>query len=368
MEVAFMDIKKQDSDISKDIEIAIKDVINNTSFILGKEVKVFEDKFADYCNVKYGVGVANGTEALFLALLALNVGKGDEVITTVNTYIATALAISFTGATPILVDADPVTYNIDTTKIEGAITKKTKVIMPVHLYGQPADMDAIIKIAKKHNLGIIEDASQAHGAEYKGKKVGGFSDIAAFSLYPGKNLGAYGDAGVLVTDNNDLYKKLLLLRDYGRKSKYEHVIKGYNSRLDTIQAAVLNVKLKKLDTWNNSRRANAKIYNELFQKHCLRIITPKEVSYAKHVYHQYVIRVPKRDQVVEEMSKRGVRLLVHYPIPLHLQEAYADSGYKKGDFPVAEKLCEEVISLPIYPGLTRQEIEYVVQQFKEVVK
>jgi len=368
MQVAFMDIKKQDSDILKDIENAIKGVIDNTSFILGKEVKIFEEEFANYCGVKYAVGVANGTEALFLSLLALNIGRGDEVVTTANTYIATALAISFTGAKPVLVDAGPDTYNIDAIKIEKAITSKTKAIMPVHLYGQPADMDAIIKIAKKHGLKIIEDASQAHGAEYKSKKVGGFSDIAAFSLYPGKNLGAYGDAGVMVTDNSDLYKKLLLLRDYGRKSKYEHIIKGYNSRLDTIQAAVLSVKLRKLDRCNQARRENAKLYNELFAKLCPKVVTPKEAAYAKHVYHQYVIRVPNRDQVVEEMKKRGVTLLVHYPIPLHLQGAYEDSGYKRGDFPVSEKLCEEVISLPIYPGLTRTEIEYVVSQFKETVK
>ncbi len=368
MQVAFMDIKKQDSDILKDIEKAIKDVIGSASFILGKEVKSFEEGFAGYCNVRYAVGVANGTEALFLALLALGVGAGDEVITTANTYIATALAISFTGARPVFVDADSVSYNIDVAKIEKAITKRTKAILPVHLYGQPADMDAIVKIAKKYGLNILEDASQAHGAEYKGKKVGGFSDIAAFSLYPGKNLGAYGDAGILVTNNEQIYEKLLLLRDYGRKSKYEHIIKGYNSRLDTIQAAILSVKLTKLDNWNQARIENAGIYNELFAKLCPKVITPQEAPYVKHVYHQYVIRVPKRDSAVEEMKKRGVSLLIHYPIPLHLQEAYKDSGYKKGDFPVSEKLSEEVISLPIYPGLRKQEIEYVAQQFKEVVK
>ena len=357
MQVAFMDIKKQDSDISKDIENAIKGVINSTSFILGKEVEDFEWAFAKYCNVNYGVGVGNGTEALFLALLALGVGPADEVLTTANTYIATALAISFTGARPVFVDADPISYNIDAAKIEKAITKKTKVILPVHLYGQPADMDAIVKIAKKYGLNILEDASQAHGAEYKSKKVGGFSDIAAFSLYPGKNLGAYGDAGIAVTDNDGLYKKLLLLRDYGRKSKYEHIIKGYNSRLDTMQASILSVKLKKLDSWNNARRENARLYKELFAKSGANIITPEEMPYAKHVYHQYVIRVPKRDQVIEEMNRRGVGLLVHYPIALPHQPAYKDAGYKIGDFPVAEKLSQEVISLPIYPGLTRKEIE-----------
>jgi len=368
MQVDFMDIRKQDSDISEGIETAIKKVINSTSFILGKEVKNFEDEFAKYCSVKYAVGVGNGTEALHLALLALGVGTGDEVITTSNTYIATALAISFTGARPVFLDADPVTYNIDVAKIERAITKKTKALLPVHLYGQPADMDIILSIAKKRGLKVLEDAAQAHGAEYKGKKTGGLGDVAAFSFYPGKNLGAYGDGGIITTNDKNIYENLLLLRDYGRKSKYEHIIKGYNSRLDSMQAAVLSVKLKKLDKWNDARRENAAKYNGLFSSSNSDIITPKEMPYARHVYHQYVIRVPNRDKVVEEMKKRGVTLLVHYPIPAPLQEAYKDSGHKKGDFPVSEKLSEQVISLPIYPGLTKQEVEYVAQQFKEVVK
>jgi len=367
VKVAFMDLKKQDAKVSKQIESSVKKAIAKGSFILGPDVKIFEERFAKYCGVRYAVGVANGTESLFLSLLALGIGANDEVITTANTYIATALAISFTGARPVLVDADPITYNIDVDKIEKAITKKTKAIIPVHLYGQPCDMDSVRKIARRHGLKIIEDASQAHGAKYKGKKVGRFSDIGAFSLYPGKNLGAYGDAGVAVTNNSKIYKKLLLLRDYGRKSKYEHMIKGYNSRLDSIQAAILNIKLNELDEWNNKRRLNAKIYNKLFTRSKANVITPLEAPYAKHVYHQYVVRVPRRNHVIKELSKRGIKVLVHYPIPLHLQGAYRDSGYKKGKFPVAEKLCREVISLPIYPGLTKIEIEYVISQLTDIV-
>jgi len=362
-----MDLGKQDKDIAGKIESAIKKVVAKSAFILGEDVGLFEKEFAKYCNVKYGVGMGNGTEALFISLLALGVGKGDEVITTANTFIATALAISFTGARPVFVDADPVTYNIDVGKIEKAITKKTRVILPVHLYGQPADMDPIRKIAKKHKLKILEDASQAHGAEYKGKRVGGFSDIAAFSLYPGKNLGAYGDAGISITKDKGLYDKLCLLRDYGRVSKYEHLIKGRNSRLDTLQAAVLRVKLKKLNAWTAARRKNAKAYNELFAKFRTKIITPAQAPRSKHVYHQYVVRVARRDKVVKELERRGVKVLVHYPIALPFQKAYKDAGCKRGDFPVSERLSREVISLPIYPGLARKEIEYVVRQITDIV-
>ncbi len=363
MKIDIFSLKEQYKNLKDDITQAIKKVMGSGQFILGEETSLFEKDFAEYCSVKYGVGVNSGTDALFLACLACGIGKDDEVITTSNTYIATALAISMTGARPVFVDIDEKTYNIDLSKIERSITKKTKAVLPVHLYGHPADMGPILKLAKRYRLKVIEDCAQAHGALYNGRKVGSFGDAGCFSFYPTKNLGAFGDGGMVVTNSKEIYKRLLLLRDYGRKGRYENIIKGYNSRLDTIQAAILRVKLKYLDEWNDRRRTNAELYTKLFKEAKLKVILPFEADYARHIFHLYVIRVKNRDKVMERLSERGIRTLIHYPIPIHLQEAFKELGYKRGDFTITEKVCEEVLSLPMYPELTEKHIRYVVAQF-----
>ncbi|MFA4992173.1 MAG: DegT/DnrJ/EryC1/StrS family aminotransferase, partial [Candidatus Omnitrophota bacterium] len=299
--------------------------------------------------------------------LALGIGKGDEVITPSYTYIATSLAISMTGATPVFADIDEKTYCVDAGKIEKLITKRTKAVLPVHLYGHPADMDPILKIAGDHNLRVIEDAAQAHGALYKGRKVGGLGDAACFSFYPTKNLGAFGDGGMMLTNSEEVRDKMLLLRDYGRKDRYEHVLKGYNSRLDTLQAAILRVKLGHLDEWNEGRRRNAALYSVLLSGKGASVTLPREEGFARHVYHQYVIRVRGRDNLIKRLSEKGVRPLIHYPIPVHLQECYRELGYKKGSLPVSEMVSEEVLSLPLYPELTKQEIEYAAGAIKDIL-
>lgn len=358
MKVDVFTLKKQYEVIKDEIKGSIEKVMQSGGFIIGEDVGLFEKEFAAYCNVKHGVGVNSGTDALFLACLACGIGKDDEVIVMPYTYIATVLAISMAGATPVFVDIDEKTYNIDVSKIEKAITKKTKAILPVHLYGHPADMDPLMEIAKRHNLKIIEDCAQAHGALYKNKKVGSFGDVSCFSFYPTKNLGAFGDAGMILTNSEDTKKRLLLLRDYGRKDRYEHILKGYNSRLDTLQAAVLRVKLRYLDKWSEERRRNAALYGKLL-KDQPGVIIPFEADYARHVFHLYPVRVKHRDSVMKKLADKGVRTLIHYPIPVHLQEAYKDLGYKKGDFPISEKCCEEILSLPMYPELSEEEIRYV---------
>ncbi len=284
------------------------------------------------------------------------------------TYIATALGISMAGARPVFVDIEEKTYNIDVSKIEKAITEKTKAILPVHLYGHPVDMDPLMEIAKKHNLKVIEDCAQAHGALYKDKKVGSFGDVACFSFYPTKNLGTFGDGGMVVTNSEEIKERLLLLRDYGRKGRYEHILKGYNSRLDTLQAAILRVKLKHLDEWNEKRRKNAHLYAKLFKENNIDLVLPNESDYAKHVYHLYPVRVKDRKSVMEKLAEKGIRTLMHYPIPIHLQDAYKDLGHKKGDFLISEKCCEEILSLPMYPELPEEEIKYVVASFREILK
>ncbi|MBU1061144.1 MAG: DegT/DnrJ/EryC1/StrS family aminotransferase [Candidatus Omnitrophica bacterium] len=365
MEVNIFSFDRQYEDIKDEIRRPIEEVIKSGQFILGKDVGLFEEAFSDYCGMKYGIGVNSGTDALFLACLACGIEKGDEVIVMPHTYIATILAVSMAGARPVLVDIDEKTYNIDVSKIEKAITKKTKAILPVHLYGHPVDMDPLMEIAKKYNLKVIEDCAQAHGAMYKSKKVGSFGDAACFSFYPTKNLGAFGDAGMVLTDSDQIKQKLISLRDYGRKGRYEHVIKGYNSRLDTLQAAILRVKLKHLDEWNEKRRKNAHIYTKLFKEKESDLMLPYEADYIKHVYHLYVVRIKNREKVMKQLMDRGIRTLIHYPIPIHLQTAYKDLGYKKGDFPVAERCCGEILSLPMYPELTEQEIRYVVYTLSE---
>ena len=368
MKVDVFSLKRQYEAIKDEVKEAVGKVMQSGMFILGQDVGLFEQEFARYCSVKYGIGVNSGTDALFLGCLACGIGKGDEVITMPYTYIATALGISMTGARPVFVDIDERTYNIDTSKIEKAITEKTKAILPVHLYGHPADMDPIMEIAGKHNLKVIEDCAQAHGALYKNKKVGSFGDAGCFSFYPTKNLGAFGDGGIVVTNSEEIKERVLLFRDYGRKGRYEYVVKGYNSRLDTMQAAILRVKLRHLDRWNGMRRNNARLYTRLFKEKEIEIILPCEADYAEQVYHLYPVRVKNRKHVMDSLAEKGVRTLIHYPIPIHLQETYKDLDYKKGDFPVSEKCCEEILSLPMYPELPAEDIGYVVDSLNKTLK
>jgi dTDP-4-amino-4,6-dideoxygalactose transaminase len=375
MKIPLVDLKSQYKEIRGEIQEAINRVLDNTAFILGEEVVKFEEEFARYCGTRYGIGTSSGTSALHLALLSLGIGEGDEVITAPYTFTSTVGTIIHCGAKPILVDINPRNYNIDVQKIEEKIAKRTKAIIPVHLYGQPADLDPILKLAKKYDLKVIEDACQAHGATYKFKmqnekckikRVGSMGDIGCFSFYPGKNLGAYGDGGMVVTNDEEIAEKIRLLRDHGRREKYEHLMIGYNYRLDALQAAILRIKLKYLDEWNEKRRKNASIYNELLKD--LDVITPYEEEYGKHVYHLYVVRIKKRDKVYKFLQEKGIACGIHYPLPLHLQKAYHGLGYKKGDFPVAEKCAREVISLPVYPELKRNQIEYIVKNLKILAK
>ncbi len=361
MKVSFLDLVRQHKKIEGEIEKAVKNVFRRSNFVLGEEVRLFEREFADYCGSKFAIGLNSGTDALFLSLLALGIGPGEEVIVPVFTFIASANAVTYTGAKPVFVDIDEATYNIDPLNIEKAITKKTKAIIPVHLFGQCADMGNIFKIAKKHRLKVIEDACQAHGAEYKPhkKQAGAMGDVGCFSFYPTKNLGGFGDGGMVVTNDQKIQEQLLLLRDCGRKARYEHAVVGYNSRLDTIQAAGLRVKLKYLDRWNKMRRYNAQLYDQ-FLENAKQIKRPFNAGYSGHVYHIYPVRVKNRDKVMESLKAKGIGAAINYPIPLHLQKAYSSLGYRKGDFPVAEKICREIISLPMHPLLTRNEIKYVV--------
>jgi dTDP-4-amino-4,6-dideoxygalactose transaminase len=356
------DVKRQYESIKKEIDDAIRGTIDKGWFVLGENVDHFEKEFAGYLGAKHAVGVGSGTEALHLALVAIGVEAGDEVITVPNTAVPTVSAVSFAGAKPVLVDIDPDFHTMDPEKLEEKITKKTKAIIPVHLFGQSADMDPIMKIAKKHKLKVIEDACQAHGTEYKGKKVGTIGDVGCFSFYPSKNLGCYGDGGMCVTNDGKIAEKLKLLRNYGQKTRYHHAIKGFNSRLDEIQAAILRVKLKHLDGWNKKRREIAGKYDVLLKGSD--VIPPKAASYSNHIYHLYVIRTKKRDELQEHLKKNGINTIIHYPIPIHLQEAYADLGIKKGSLEISEKAAGEILSLPIFPELTDEEIETVAAKVK----
>lgn len=363
--IPFFDLKTQYKEIRNDIDKNINRVLSSGNFILGEELVSFENEFAKFCGVKFAIGVGSGTFALFLALKSLGIKREDEVITVPNTFIATAEAISQVGAKPVFVDVDNDTFNIDVAKIEEKINEKTKAIIPVHLYGHPVDMDPILKIAKKNNLRVIGDAAQACGAEYKGRKISGLGDITIFSFYPTKNLGAYGDAGAITTNNDEIAEKIRLLRNYGQKIKYHHLIKGFNSRLDEIQAAILRVKLKRLDEWNNSRRKIAKIFNELLEN--ADVVLPIEREYAKHVYYLYVVRSNQRDKLQQWLKSKAISTLIHYPIPIHLQMAYKDLGYKKGDFPVVETCAKEILSLPMFPELKKEQIKEIcfwVKKFK----
>jgi dTDP-4-amino-4,6-dideoxygalactose transaminase len=360
MKVPFVDLKSQYNDIKPEIDAAIADVISNTAFIGGSFAKKFEDSFAVYTGAKYCIGVGNGTDALFIALKTLGIGSGDEVITVANSFIATSEAISATGARVVFVDINPGTYTIDVTKIEEKVTPKTKAIIPVHLYGQPADMDPILSIAKKHNLKVIGDAAQAHGALYKGKKIAQCADITCYSFYPGKNLGAYGDAGAIVTDNETWAEKARKFANHGRAAKYNHEFEGFNSRMDGIQGAILNVKMKYIENWTEKRRRNAYLYNELLKGH---VVTPVELDDVRAVYHLYVVRVEagKRDAFQAFLKENGVETGIHYPIALPYLQAYSYLNHGESDFPLSLKYSKEIVSLPMCPQMTEEQVRYTAE-------
>jgi dTDP-4-amino-4,6-dideoxygalactose transaminase len=364
MKVPFLDLKAQLAPIREEINAAINDVIDATAFAGGPFVEKFEKAFAAFCGSRHCVAVGNGTDAIWLALLALGIGEADEVITAPSTFVATAEAISFAGADPVFVDIEPDTCNMDPKKLECAITPRTKAIIPVHLFGQPADMDPILEIARKHNLHVIEDSCQAHGALYKGKKAGTMGIAGCFSFYPGKNLGAFGEAGAVVTDDEELAKKIRVYRDHGQPQKYHHDVIGWNARMDGIQGAVLSVKLKYLDNWTEARRANANQYGKLLAG-IDGIRLPVEKDYARHVYHIYALRTPKRNALMSFLGEKGVASGIHYPVPVHMTKAYEYLEHKPGSFPVAELAASEFISLPMYPELTGDQIAYVCDCIKE---
>jgi dTDP-4-amino-4,6-dideoxygalactose transaminase len=356
-QIPFLDLKTPNIELRPQLEQAFDRILNSGWYILGNEVKQFEQEFADYCESAHCVGVGNGLEALHLILRAYEIGEGDEVIVPSNTYIATWLAVSYAGATPVPVEPDERTYNIDPTLIESAITVRTRAIIAVHLYGQPADMDAINTIAHKHGLKVIEDAAQAHGARYKGKRTGGLGDAAGFSFYPGKNLGALGDGGAVTTNDAALAEKLRMLSNYGSKVKYQHELKGFNSRLDELQAAFLREKLKQLDHWNSKRKLIALEYLRLLDGIQLKL--PYVPDWADPVWHLFVVQTPERDALQKILTKAGVGTLIHYPIPPHLQLAYASAGYKKSQFPIAEKMADMLLSLPMGTTMKNSDISII---------
>jgi dTDP-4-amino-4,6-dideoxygalactose transaminase len=357
--IPFVDLQAQYRAIKEEIDSAIGRVLNNASFVLGPEVASFEESFAEYVGARFCVGVSNGTTAIQLALTACGIGAGAEVLVPANTFFATAEAVSTAGATPVFVDATPDSYTIDVARIEAAITPATRAIIPVHLYGQAADLEPILEIAARHNLLVIEDAAQAHGTLYKGRRVGTFGHAACFSFYPGKNLGAYGEGGAVVTSDEGVERSLRLLRDHGSERKYHHEIIGYNFRLEAIQAAVLKVKLAHLDDWNDLRRNHAALYNELLSGSNLTL--PEEMSYSRHVYHLYVVQSGERDALQADLSRAGVQTGIHYPVPIHLQPAYAFLGHGRGSFPETERQAVRVLSLPMFPELTDEQIKVVAE-------
>lgn len=363
MKVPFVSFKPMEKEFEEEIRGAFDRVFRASWYIEGNEDNLFEQEFANYCNVLRCVGVGNGLDALMLALKALEIGNGDEVIVPANTYIATALAVTYVGAVPVLVDANINTFNIDVTKIEKAITPKTKAIMPVHLYGQPCDMDEIVRIAKQHDLYIVEDCAQAHGAKYKNKKIGTFGNAAGFSFYPGKNLGALGDAGATISNDKELIEKVRALGNYGSDYKYHHIYKGNNSRLDELQAAFLRVKLSHIDETNEDRKRIAKRYlTEICND---KIILPKVPEYADPVWHVFGIRCKNRVELVEYLNKKEIGTNMHYPTPIHLQDCYRDLGYKEGDFPIAEEISKTELSLPLYYGMSDEQVDWVIKSINE---
>jgi dTDP-4-amino-4,6-dideoxygalactose transaminase len=361
--IPFVDLRRQYLSIKTDIDAAVAGVLEKGQFVLGPEVEAFEREFAERCDATEAVAVNSGTSALHLALLACGVGPDDEVITVPFTFVATTAAIVYCGARPVFVDVDPKTFTMDVTQIEAAITSRTKAILPVHLYGQPADMDPILEIAKRHGLAVIEDACQAHAALYKGRPVGAMGDAGCFSFYPGKNLGAYGEGGLLVTSRAEVARTARMLRDWGAERKYHHVVKGFNYRMEGFQGAILRVKLRHLAAWTDARRAHAAEYNRLLADSGLGL--PVEADYSRHVYHVYAVRTDDRATLERTLKSHGVSTGIHYPVPVHLQPAYADLGYCAGDFPESERAAREVLSLPMFPELTRTELEMVCAAVKQ---
>lgn len=364
MKVPFVSFDVMHSEIREEITSAFNSVLSKNMYIYGSECKAFEREFAMYCGTDYCVGTGNGLDALYLIMKALGIGYGDEVIVPANTFIATALAVSYTGAVPALVDVDISTYNIDVSKIEPAISDKTKAIIAVHLQGRMADMENIKAIATRHHLYLIEDAAQAHGAMYKGKKAGILSDAAAFSFYPGKNLGALGDGGCVVTNNEELACKIRTLGNYGSDYKYHHIYKGSNSRLDEMQAAFLRVKLKSLDKWNSERQRIAEKYFDKINNRNI-ILPPKNSEEYRHIYHVFAIRCEERDGLEKYLYENGIGTVKHYPIPIHLQKAYEDLKKGEGTYPIAENICRTILSIPMYYGISDEEIEYVADKINQ---
>ena len=367
MSVPFVDLKAHHAPIRAELDRAIQEVIDSGAFAGGPFVEKFEERFAEYCDCQYAVGVGSGTEALWLGLLACGIGEGDEVITVPSTFMATAEAITFAGARPVFVDVDESTYTMDPAGLEAAVSSNTKAIIPVHLFGQPADMDPILRFGREHGLVVIEDACQAHGAEYKGRKVGPLADLGCFSFYPGKNLGAFGEAGAIVTNSFQLQEKIRVLRDHGQVRKYHHSTVGWNCRMDGIQAAVLTVKLPYLERGNSLRRGHALQYDSALAG-LEEIMTPLQASYAQHVYHIYAIRARERDEIMSLLKEKGIECGVHYPVPIHLQKAYEHLGYKRGTFPISERIAKEFISLPMFPELSEAQIDSVALGVKEVIE
>jgi dTDP-4-amino-4,6-dideoxygalactose transaminase len=363
--IPFLDLNRHHAAIRTELDHAIKEVLDSNAFAGGPFVEKFEREFASYCGAQHAIGVGSGTEALWLSLLAAGVGTGDEVITVANTFMATAEAITYSGARPVFVDVNESSYTMDPAGLEDALGPRTKAIIPVHLFGQPADMDPILEFARKNNLFVIEDAAQAHGAKYKGQTAGTVGDVGCFSFYPSKNLGALGEAGAIITDNAELQEKLRMLRDHGQVRKYCHDLIGWNCRMDGIQAAALSVKLRHLESGNALRRSHALRYNQAFDG-MAEVAIPVEAPYARHVYHVYAIRVEERDAVLRCLQERGIQCAVHYPVPIHLQKAYQDLGYKVGDLPISERIAREAISLPMFPELTEAQIEGVAGGVREV--
>jgi dTDP-4-amino-4,6-dideoxygalactose transaminase len=362
--IPFVDLKAQYASIKDEVNAAIQRTLDSCAFTLGPEVAAFEEEFAAYSGNKYGIGVNTGTSALHLAMLAAGIGPGDEVITVPFTFVATVAAVHYCGARTVFVDIDPQTFTMDPARLEAAITPKTKAIVPVHLYGQMADMDPIMAVARKHKLIVIEDAAQAHGAEYKGRRAGSIGDMACFSFYPGKNLGAYGEGGMVVTGSPEYTRTIRMLRDWGAEKKYQHVLKGYNFRLEGIQGAVLRVKLRHLEKWTEARRAAAARYDRALAGSG--VPTPVALAHNRHVYHIYAIRTPQREAWQNALQAKGISTGIHYPIPVHLLPAYADLGYVASQFPHAERAAAEVLSLPMFPELTSEQTDTVSRAVREL--
>jgi dTDP-4-amino-4,6-dideoxygalactose transaminase len=363
--VPLIDLKAQYKSIKAEVDAAIQNVLDSSQFVLGEQVGKFEKEFAAYCSGREAVAVNSGTSALHLALVAAGIGLGDEVITVPFTFVATVAAILYARATPVYVDIDPQTFTINPQQVEHAITPRTRAILPVHLYGHPADLDPLLDIARRHKLLVIEDAAQAHGAEYKGRRVGSIGDMGCFSFYPGKNLGAYGEGGAIVTNNPEYAHTMRMLRDWGQDRKYHHVYVGYNYRMEAFQGAILSVKLRHLEAWTRSRRSHAHRYGELLANSSL--VLPQEMPWARHVYHIYCVRSGHRDRLQQELNNSGVQTAIHYPLPVYQQPGYADHRYRAGAFPHSEKLAREVLSLPIYPEMTEIQLSAVAEAIAHVV-